>query len=152
MITIIKSEVLFLDDLIIYQRLKEADYRLTRQRQAVLDVMRENKGKHLSAEEVLNEARSKEPSLGIATVYRTLDKLSSIDVLHKTVFDEGKYRYELSDEHHHHHHIVCVSCGKITEVQDDYLSNLEAHVEAQGFKVLDHQLTIYAYCPECQKE
>lgn len=142
-----------MNDPVIYQRLKKADYRLTRQRQAVLDVMKENKGKHLSAEEVLNEARTKEPNLGIATVYRTLDKLSSIDVLYKTAFDEGKYRYELSDdEHHHHHHIICVSCGKITEVQEDYLSSLEAHVEAKGFKVLDHQLIIYTYCPHCLKK
>jgi Fur family ferric uptake transcriptional regulator len=135
---------------LIQKKLAKESYRLTRQRQAVLEVMQENQGRHLNVEEVLAKAREKEPALGIATVYRTLDKLSSLGILYKAAFDEGKYRYELAtDEEHHHHHIVCVTCSKITEVEEDLLCDLESHIEEQGFKVLDHQLIIYAHCPEC---
>ncbi len=138
-------------DRLIWQRLEEGNYRLTQQRQAVLDVMRENRGRHLSAEEVLAEARKKAPNLGIATVYRTLDKLSSFEVLYKTAFDEGKYRYELcEDEHHRHHHVICLSCGQIIEIEEDLLSSLEKHLENKGFEVVDHQLIIYAKCPGCK--
>ncbi|MEN6349196.1 MAG: Fur family transcriptional regulator [Syntrophomonas sp.] len=137
-------------DLFIRKRLEESNYRLTQQRKAVLDVMKENRGKHLSAEEVLAEARKKAPNLGIATVYRALDKLSSFDVLYKTAFDEGKYRYELSeDENHHHHHVICLSCSQIIEIEEDLLYQLEKHLEAKGFEVLDHQLIIYGRCPQC---
>ncbi len=89
-----------------------------------------NKGKHLSAEDVLFKAKKKMPNIGIATVYRTLERLASLDILYKTMFDEGKFRYELcEDENHQHHHIVCMKCGKISEVEEDFLSDLESHLE-----------------------
>lgn len=133
-------------------QLETSHYKLTRQRKAVLDVMRENTGYHLTAEEVLAKARDKVPNLGIATVYRTLEKLVSLQVLYKTLFDGGKYRYELSmQEGHQHHHIICVSCNRIFEVEETLLDSLEKHLEEQGFEILDHQLKIYAYCPECRQ-
>jgi Fur family ferric uptake transcriptional regulator len=53
-----------------------------------------NQGKHLSAEDVFNEAKAKYPNIGIATVYRTLEKLAGLNILYKTVFEGGRYRYE----------------------------------------------------------
>jgi Fur family ferric uptake transcriptional regulator len=143
--------VVFKVDQGINERLEKANYKLTQQRKAVLDVMKENKGQHLTAEEVLFAAREKMPNIGIATVYRTLERLSSIEILYKTTFDEGKYRYELSDrEMHQHHHVICPACGKISEVEEDLLYRLEEHLEEQGYEVIDHQLKIYAYCPNCK--
>jgi Fur family ferric uptake transcriptional regulator len=139
-------------DQIIMDRLEEADYRLTQQRQAVLEVMREKRGEHLSAEEVLNEARKKLPNLGIATVYRTLEKLAALEVLYKTIFNEGKYRYELSDlSEHQHHHILCVGCGKIFEVEEGLLDSLEDYLREQGFTIINHQLKVLAVCPDCRR-
>jgi Fur family ferric uptake transcriptional regulator len=135
----------------IKEKLKKNNYRLTDQRMAVLQVMLENKGHHLSAEEVLTEARSKSPNIGIATVYRTLEKLASIAILRKTVFEAGKYRYEISDSHsHQHHHFICLNCGKITEVEEDLLYSLEQHIEEKGYQVVNHELKLYGYCPDCQ--
>ena len=131
-------------------QLEAANYRLTQQRKAVLDVMRENSGCHLTAEEVLAKARRKVPNIGIATVYRTLERLASMQILYKTLFDGGKYRYEISaQEDHQHHHIICVSCNRIFEVEETLLDSLELYLEQQGFEIVDHQLKIYAYCPEC---
>jgi len=135
----------------IREKLEQADYKLTGQRKAVLEVMRENRGAHLTAEEVLNEARRKVPNIGIATVYRTLERLASMKILYKTIFDEGKYRYELSDlAEHQHHHILCVACGKIFEVEEGLLDSLEEHLEQEGFEIVNHQLKIYAYCSDCR--
>ena len=136
----------------IIDKLEKADYKLTRQRQAVLEVMRENRGDHLTAEEVLGKARRKMPNIGIATVYRTLERLAGMQILYKTTFDEGKYRYELSGrEVHQHHHILCVGCGKIFELEEGLLNSLEAYLENQGFEIIDHQLKIYALCSNCKK-
>lgn len=135
----------------INDQLEAANYRMTQQRKAVLDVMRENTGHHLTAEEVLAEARQKVPNIGIATVYRTLERLAALQVIYKTLFDEGKHRYELCDqEDHQHHHIICVSCGEIFEVEEALLDSLEQHLEKEGFRIVDHQLKIYAYCPACK--
>lgn len=137
-------------DPIILDRLEKADYKLTEQRRAILEVMREKRGEHLTAEEVLNEARKKVPNLGIATVYRALERLAALEILYKTIFNEGKYRYELADRsEHQHHHILCIGCGKIFEVEEGLLDSLEKHLEQDGFEIINHQLKIYAYCPEC---
>ena len=131
------------------QKIKNSKYRLTSQREAILEVMVANRGKHLSAEEVLQKARDEHPLIGMATVYRTLDILASMDILHKSMFGD-KFRYELCDnDRHQHHHIICLSCGAIAEVQEDLLHILEEHLETKGFRVLDHDLKFYAYCPEC---
>jgi len=133
------------------QKIKNSKYRLTSQREAILKVMVANRGKHLSAEEVLLKARDEHPLIGMATVYRTLDMLASMDILHKSMFGD-KFRYELCEnDRHHHHHIICLSCGAIAEVQEDLLQILEEHLEKKGFQVLDHDLKFYAYCPECSQ-
>ena len=135
----------------IKEKLKDRNYRITGQRAAILEVMMDNQGKHLSAEEVLYKAREKMPNIGMATVYRTLDKLASIEVLYKTMFDEGRYRYELCDQGmHQHHHIICPGCGGITEMEDDLLNILEQKIESKGYQIIDHDLKFYAYCPECR--
>lgn len=137
----------------IKEKLKNGSYRLTEQRTAVLDVMVDSKGQHLTAEEVLYKAREKMPNIGIATVYRTLEKLAELDILYKTMFAEGKYRYELSDVHgHQHHHVICLSCGRIFEVEEDLLNKLEEHLENKGYKIINHELKICGYCPECNKK
>lgn len=136
---------------IIKEKLEKADYKLTGQRKAVLEVMRENRGAHLTAEEVLHEARRKVPNIGIATVYRTLERFAALEILYKTIFDEGKYRYELSDlTEHQHLHVLCVGCGKIFEVAEGLLDSLEEQLEKEGFEIVNHQLKIYAYCSKCR--
>lgn len=134
------------------EKLKQNNYRLTNQREAVLEVMLSNRGRHLSAEEVLKEAREKHPLIGIATVYRTLDKLASMEILNKIMFRD-KFRYEICDKNRHqHHHIICISCGAIAEVEEDLLNRLEANLEEQGFQIVDHDLKFYAYCPTCREK
>jgi Fur family ferric uptake transcriptional regulator len=113
----------------------------------------QQKGEHLTAQEVLNEARRKVPNLGIATVYRNLERLAALNILYKTIFDEGKYRYELADlTEHQHHHILCVECGNIFEVEEGLLDTLEEHLEKQGFEIINHQLKIFAYCADYKFE
>ncbi len=134
-------------------KLYQNNYRLTGQRKAVLNVMIHNQGRHLSAEEVWWEARKTFPNIGIATVYRTLEKLAGLDILHKSMFEGNKYRYELAeDDKHHHHHVVCLSCGQISEVSGDLLYELESKLEQQGYIIIDHELKFYGYCPACKKD
>ncbi len=134
-------------------KLHENSYRLTGQRKAILNVMLENQGRHLSAEEVFWEARKIFPNIGIATVYRTLEKLASLEVLYKSMFEGNKYRYELAeDENHHHHHVLCLACGQISEVSGDLLHELESKLDEKGYKIIDHELKFYGYCPACNKE
>ncbi len=135
---------------IFYEKLAESNYKLTPQRRAILQVLEDNQGEHLSAEQIFFMVRARMPSIGMATVYRTLELFAGLGLLRKTSFDEGKFRYEFHDiDRHRHHHLVCVGCGRITEIEEDLLHQLERQVEEKGFQVIDHSLVIYGKCPTC---
>jgi Fur family ferric uptake transcriptional regulator len=69
-------------------------------------------------------------------------------------FGDGCSRYEVNTtdpSEHHHHHLICTSCGKVTEFEDDLLDELEDDIQQKmGFKVLNHQVKFYGTCKECQ--
>jgi len=112
------------------EQLKERGLKLTTQRQAVLDVIIEHEGEHLSSEEIFELVRKNYPDIGLATVYRTLTLLDSMDLVYKLDLDDGCNRYELNkkNEDHRHHHLICMSCGSVEEVEEDLLESLEEQI------------------------
>lgn len=137
------------------EQMKSKGYKLTPQRRAVLDVIIENEGKHLSTEEVYDIVKKGCPEIGLATVYRTLQLLEKIGVVSKLNFDDGCNRYELvhSDEAHQHHHLICNVCGTVEEVEDVLLESLENKVETKyNFKITNHDVKFYGVCKKCYKK
>lgn len=133
--------------------LKENGYKLTPQRKATLEVLLNNQGEHLSTEEIYTEVRKTHPEIGLATVYRTMLLLEDLGLLIKHNFEDGRNRYELShpDEDHDHHHLICLKCGRVSEVEEDLLGSLEEIVENKhGFKVINHKVKFYGHCSNCQ--
>ena len=130
-------------------------YRLTAKRKLVLEIFLENKKGHLSAGEVFRLSREKGSNIGLATIYRTLELLEEMALLHKMNFGDGRSRYELvsaSVEQHHHHHLLCLKCARIIEVEDDLLQQLEGVVESQyHFKIVNHNLQFLGYCRDCRQ-
>lgn len=87
----------------------------------------------------------------LATIYRTLEKLASANILTRIDFQEGKFRYEYVGDHHHH--AVCESCGKVAEVQDERLEAVMGNVNVgSGFSVTRHALELFGLCHSCQKK
>ncbi|MDL2280240.1 transcriptional repressor [Selenomonadales bacterium OttesenSCG-928-I06] len=140
----------------INKKLIEQNYKLTSQRQLILDIFLKNLDKHLSAEDVHYIIKQQNSEIGLATVYRTLELLSDLNVLHKIHFGDGKSRYEINqanDETHHHHHLICLNCHKVIEFEEDLLETLETVISKNSkFKIIDHQVKFHGYCEECQKE
>jgi len=135
------------------QKFHDRQYKLTTQRQIILQAFLDHQNEHLSAEDVHNIVRQKSSDIGLATVYRTLEILSDFDVLHKMDFGDGRSRYEINESNtpHQHHHLICLSCGKVKEFQDDLLDSLETVISRKSnFKIVDHQVKFYGYCQECQ--
>ena len=56
--------------------LHDSGFKLTPQREATLLVLLENEKDHLSAEEIYFFVKRKNPDIGLATVYRTLEILT----------------------------------------------------------------------------
>lgn len=137
------------------ENLKEKGYKLTPQRRAILDIIIEKEGQHLTAEEIYDEVKKVCPDIGLATVYRTVLLLEEVNVIYKLDLNDGCSRYELvhGDEEHMHHHLVCNSCKKVLEVQDDLLDELEERIEkTYKFNILDHSVKFFGICSECQKD
>lgn len=135
------------------EKLRTKDYKLTSRRENILQVLIENQDKHLSAEEIYYLVKQRAPDVGLATVYRTLELFSDFAIIHSIDFGDGRKRYELiqaEEKGHHHHHLICLRCGKIQEVTEDLLEDLERRVtQTHNFKITNHQLKIFGYCKAC---
>ena len=73
----------------------------------------------------------------MATVYRTLELLAELKVVDKINFD-GVARFDLRKEgaKHFHHHLVCMECGRVDEIDEDLLPEVENRVENEfNFKI-----------------
>ncbi|WP_028987308.1 Fur family transcriptional regulator [Thermicanus aegyptius] len=139
----------------IKQILHAHNYKLTPQREATVRILLENIEDHLSAEDVFLALKDRAPDIGLATVYRTLELLSDLRIIHKINFGDGVTRYDFRSEsaQHHHHHLLCVHCGKVQEIEEDYLGEVEKKIEETfHFSIIDHRLTFHGVCSECQKK
>ncbi|HHY10970.1 MAG TPA: transcriptional repressor [Firmicutes bacterium] len=138
------------------KRLEEHSYRLTPQRAAVVNVLIARADDHLSAEEIFLHTKELYPNIGLATVYRNLEILEKLDIVHRFDYGDGQSRYEIRlgrDDQHYHHHLICQSCGAIGEFQTDLLEELEKRIsEETGFQVKDHCLRFFGICAACLKK
>lgn len=137
------------------EQLKEKGYKNTIQRKLVLDVIKENQGKHLSSEEIYNLVKKKYPHIGIATVYRALSLLEKLDLIYKVNLGKGTVKYDIErrDTSHRHHHLICIECGEIIEVEEDLLEDIEEKISYKyNFSIQDHSLKFYGYCQNCKQK
>ncbi len=136
------------------ERLKEKGCKLTLQRRSVLDVLIKHVGQHLSTEELYGKVKEDYPEIGLATVYRTLQLFEEMHIVDRLNFDDGCSRFELAsdDKVHHHHHLICETCNKVFEVENDLLEEIESEIERKyHFMIHDHHLMFYGQCKDCVK-
>lgn len=136
-------------------KLKASGYKLTPQRQAIVDTILSSVGNHLTVEEIYDLVKAKRPEIGLATVYRTIVLMHEEHLVTRLDLKDGTTRYELAreDETHTHHHLICTRCNKVMEFMDDLLDPLEEEiVRTYQFKITDHSLKFYGVCFECAKE
>lgn len=139
------------------QVLKEHGLKVTTQRIAILKIFREYSQCHLTVEEIYDYVKKDYPDIGLATVYRTVQLLSELELIDKINLDDGYVRYEIGvmDGHksHHHHHMICLKCGTVFAFEEDMLDSLEAHImESQGFAVVNHEVKLFGYCITCREK
>jgi len=141
----------------LHGRFKGCGYRMTLARQAVLDVLSDSK-EHLSADEIYNLAKKKNPDIGLTTIYRTTDILSAQGLLHRFDFGDKRARFELSDSPKgHHHHLVCTKCNRIIDYDDfiddevKLLKQTESKLSKKyNFSIENHLIQFYGTCKDCR--
>jgi Fur family ferric uptake transcriptional regulator len=130
--------------------LAEHHFRGTPQRLMILDtfVKREE---HLTAEQLYDIVKKRDPSIGQATVYRVLKLMTEAGLACEVDFGDGVMRYEHCYNHPHHDHLVCRGCGKTVEVVDSVIEELQKRVaESFGFELTDHKMYLYGFCEACR--
>lgn len=132
--------------------------RLTVARTAILDLMSRTSS-HMSAKEIHASLYRSNPSLGLTTVYRTLDLLAQMNLIHKITLGDGQSRYEFKrgTREDHHHHLICAECGQIfnyTEFEREELALIkkteEKLAKKYNFKIIDHNIEFYGLCEKCR--
>ena len=106
---------------------------------------------HLTAEEISNRIKiDYKVSIGIATVYRAMKFFSDLKLVNQLDIGDGIIRYELNLSNHHDH-LICTSCGKIIEFEDDLIELNQIKIaEKNNFILKEHIMTIYGLCENCQ--
>lgn len=133
------------------QSLKETGLKATLPRLKILDLFQRTTERHLSAEDVYRLLLAEELDVGLATIYRVLTQFEQAGLLKRHHFESGKAVFEL-DKGDHHDHIMCVDCGRVEEFFDPEIeARQNAVAAAQGFKVREHAMYLYAECikPNC---
>jgi len=131
------------------QTLRQAGYRLTQPRLAVLQVLQENNG-YLSPTEICERGRALCPSLGLVTVYRALEMLDQLGLVRRVHGQGNCHGYARADSASGHH-LVCHRCGQVTEFPCEGMEGIiEAVRQRSGFTIEEHLLELVGLCPACQ--
>ncbi len=128
--------------------LKSKGLKLTPQRRLILDIIHDTHS-HLTAEKILDYVQSRAPGVNKSTVYRTLELLEELGCVFKSEID-NKFIYHHAEEGHHHH-LVCRSCGRSIECNEDLFQPIDSTIhDKYGFKADLRHMVISGLCRNCQ--
>lgn len=124
--------------------------RNTRQRRAVASIIQDLNG-FSSAQEVHDALRKRGDSIGLSTVYRSLQTMADADEVDALRGDDGEVLYRRCSAGHHHH-VVCRMCGNAIEIEGPAVERWAVkQAEEHGFTDVSHTLEIFGTCPECSR-
>ncbi len=130
--------------------LRQKGLKLTRQREEILEAFL-NIEEHLSTEDLYKVAKRKNPSIGHATVFRTLKLLIEAGIAKEVYLGDRRVQFEHAHGHRHHDHLVCQSCSKLIETADSEIERLQDDLcKKFDFTPMSHRLQIFGVCKECR--
>jgi Fur family ferric uptake transcriptional regulator len=134
------------------QRLRDAGYKLTHARLTVLAAL-EDGGGHLTSTEVLERVTQLDPSIGRASVFRTLDLFTQLSIIRPTYIDSSVTPTYVFMPNGHHHHVICTNCSRVIEFEDCGLDDLSSKLEASlHVHLTGHLLEFYGVCENCDPD
>ncbi|MBT3754807.1 MAG: transcriptional repressor [Candidatus Cloacimonetes bacterium] len=107
--------------------------------------------KHLTSDELYKIISNKIPTIGIATVYRSLHLFCECGIARELKMEDGISRYEPILGHEHHDHLVCTKCGKFIEIIDSELEEIQRKIANRyRFNIQNHKMELYGLCSDCK--
>ncbi|MBM3634007.1 MAG: transcriptional repressor [Actinobacteria bacterium] len=131
--------------------MRDAGLRAGGARQAVVQLLA-RQDCCLSAHEI-HDALAAEPgpTPGMASVYRALETLTNLHLVHKVDLGGQVAKYEPAHPGgDHHHHAVCRECGAVVPIEDDGVEMaIHAMADRLAFDVEAHDITLRGRCARC---
>ena len=131
--------------------LEAAGFRRGGARRAVIDVLAAEPCA-VGALEIEERLRAGERRVARASVYRALEQLAELGLVHKLDLGAEAAQYERADPGgDHHHHMVCDDCGKVLPFSDQGLELAVSQIrDPQGFAVREHEVVLHGACDDCR--
>ena len=129
------------------QRLRRGGYRITPQRQLVLEAV--ERLRHGTPEEILAEVQRTASGVNLSTIYRNLDVLEEVGLVTHAHIGHGAPTYHAVDDHVHIH-LVCDRCGAVESIDASIATNFLGAVNSgTGFVTDISHVALHGLCSAC---
>ena len=137
---------------ILIDKLREAGLRVTLPRRAICRVLAESEKEFLNANTVLERVKATAGEIDSSTVYRTLDDLQEIGLVHQVQLGHVPGLWHLT-VNHDHQHLVCENCGQTIAVPASVMEPTYKLLRKDySFQPNSHNLAILGFCENCSAE
>jgi Fur family peroxide stress response transcriptional regulator len=129
------------------EALRSKGYKATPQRIAICRIALNSRA-HPSAQQVYDEVKKIHPTVSLATVYKTLEVLSDLDLVQEINLPKGQARFD--SYMNPHINLICLKCGTITDLDDITVEEITRKVAAATkFKPTGQRVDVYGICQKC---
>ncbi|MFB2772316.1 Fur family transcriptional regulator [Pelatocladus sp. BLCC-F211] len=119
----------------------------TRSQERILNLLKTVK-QGISAQDIYVELRNRDQSMGLATVYRSLETLKLEGMVQVRTLANGEALYSLVQQDKHH--LTCLQCGTSIPINQCPAHELEAQLQVtHNFKIFYHTLEFFGLCNQC---
>jgi Fur family transcriptional regulator, peroxide stress response regulator len=126
---------------------RKGSFRQTAQRAMILNEVLEAQA-HLTAGEIFERVRRKDPRIAYGTVYRSLHLLAQHGLIQELTFADHASRYDARVDRHDH--VYCTRCGLMSDVEvPEALIARHVAEERSGFTIANHHTVFAGTCPAC---
>ncbi len=133
-------------------RLRGIDQRYTAGRRAIIGLLLAA-GHPVS----MGDIAKRLPDLPRSSAYRHLTDLEAAGIVRRVSASDEFTRFELAEDlTGHHHHLLCLNCGKVTDVtlpagfEQDVSKTVRQLADAEGFQPQGHRLDVLGICATCR--
>lgn len=130
-------------------RLQQGGYRLTEPRRIIIAALRDSR-RYCTAAQLHQRLQGR--SVGLASVYRTLELLAGLGLAERRAEQGGEASF-LYCSPRHHHHVICTGCGAVREIDAAFCPDValtQAVERATDFQIARHTLDFYGLCAGCR--
>lgn len=126
--------------------------RFSEKRLIILEAFLES-NRHLTAEDLHAVVRKKDPSIGIATIYRTLQLFTECGICGELSLGDAAARYYPTGGKEHHDHLICLRCGRVVNIVSSGIEKTQERLARKnGFLLESHRLDLFGVCGACRKK